>query len=125
MSDVLCERAGPREELRARFWSEKGGMSHLEEVMTHAAVLFHLPRLSPRKCLRGERRELHGWPQREARPALGSPAAPARRYAQLGPAAGARWPGSGWAWRCCWAPRSARRKARRAVGVTAFMEMVF
>lgn len=32
--------------------------------MTHAAVLFHLPRLSPRKCLRGERRELHGWPAR-------------------------------------------------------------
>lgn len=64
-------------------------MSHLEEVMTHAAVLFHLPRLSPRKCLRGERRELHGWPQREARPALGSPASTAWRHTQLGPAAGA------------------------------------
>lgn len=92
MSNVLCERAGPAEELRARFGSAEGGRSRLEEVMTHAAVLLHLPRLSPRKCLRGGRREQPGWP------AAGSSARPwgARRArhgaarhgsAQLAPAA--------------------------------------
>lgn len=78
MSNVLCERASPAKELRTRLRSEKGGMCHLAEVMTHAAALLHLHRPSPRKCLRG------GAPgaawvagRKKLAPALGSPAAPA------------------------------------------------
>lgn len=85
MSNVLCERASPAKELRARLRSEKGGMCHLAEVMTHAAVLLHLHRPSPRKCLQG------GAPgaawvagRNKLASALGSPAAPA-------PTAGHSW----------------------------------
>lgn len=53
MSNVLCERASPAKELLARLRSEQGGMCRLAEVMTHAAVLLHLHRPWPRRCLRG------------------------------------------------------------------------
>lgn len=78
------ERASPAKEQRAGLRSEKGGMCHLAEVMTHAAALLHLHRPWPRKCCEGERREQPGWPQKGAHPALGSPAAPA-------PTAGHSW----------------------------------
>lgn len=53
-SDVKCPlRASPGQELCARLRSQKGGICHLAEVMTHAAVLLHLHRPSPRKCRRG------------------------------------------------------------------------
>lgn len=52
--DVKCPlRASPGQELCARLRSQKGGICHLVEVMTHAAVLLHLHRPSPRKCRRG------------------------------------------------------------------------
>lgn len=53
MSNVLCETGSPGKELGARLRSAKGGMCRLAEVMTHATVLLHLHRASPRKCLRG------------------------------------------------------------------------
>lgn len=64
-------------------------MCHLAEVMTHAAVLLHLHRPSPRKCLRG------GAPgaawvadRKKLAPALGSPGSPGPDGgAQLAPAA--------------------------------------
>lgn len=72
-------------ELRARLRSERGGMCHLAEVMTHAAALLHLHRPSPRKCLRGGAPGA-AWVAggEKLAPALGSPAAPA-------PTAGHSW----------------------------------
>lgn len=71
------ERASPGKELRARLRSEKRGICHLAEVMTHAAVLLHLHRPSPRKCLRGGAPRA-AWVagRKKLAPALGSPAGP-------------------------------------------------
>lgn len=87
MSNVLCERAGPGKALRARLRSGEGGMCCLAEVMTHAAVLLHLQRPSPRKCLRDECREQHGWPAARSWP---RPWGPRQLWPRRGTA------GSGW-----------------------------
>lgn len=78
-SNVLCERASLGKELRARLRSEKAGMWHFAEVMTHAAVLLlHLHRPAPRNCLRGAAPRAAWVAGREKlAPARGSPAAPA------------------------------------------------